>query len=160
MMRVLSYLKSVKAKAHLWCVEAHWFAHPIAHRNHEFQVHAPDTAMFIVFSYTHCVVETMLPDPQFQHAAAAINSGFVIWLSFWVHNHSTYHGRNGDAIVPEGGPKNKPTKRARIGNAKSEPRQSGLTLCVPVSWPEFGLQKRAGFIVLNCSKLIAILLCV
>ena len=42
-------------------------------------------------------------------------------------------------------PKTTPTIRSQNRNAKSEPRQSGLTLCVPVSWPEFGLQKRPCF---------------
>ena len=47
------------------------------------------------------------------------------------------------------GLKNKPAMRARIRNAKCEPRQSGLTLCVPVSWPECGLQKKTTFMRLS-----------
>ena len=43
------------------------------------------------------------------------------------------------------GAKNKPTFRPRIRNAKSEPRQSGLTLCVPVSGPDTGHKKRTVF---------------
>ena len=38
-----------------------------------------------------------------------------------------------------------PTIRAKICNAKSEPRQSGLTLCVHVLWPDVGPQKKTMF---------------
>ena len=48
------------------------------------------------------------------------------------------------------GPKNKATIRAKNWNTKSELRQSRLTLCVPVSGPEFGLKKGTTFIILRC----------